>query len=77
MPVARRHLEILAGGLVRSWKRGLAQDSSLLSALSPVSFAGICLTLLPWLFTGGTLALHHPFDAEVFARQRRDERAAR
>ena len=76
LPVARRHLEFLAGGLGALLEARLEQDASLLSALLPTSFAGICLTLVPWLLTGGTLSLHHPFDAEAFARQRRDERAS-
>ena len=76
VPVARRHLELLAGGLCALFESRIEQDAGVLSAIAPASFAGICLTLVPWLLTGGTLALHHPFDAEVFARQRRDERAA-
>ncbi len=76
MPVARRHLELLAGGLCALLESRMEQDASVLSAISPSSFAGICLTLVPWLLSGGTLSLHHPFDADSFARQRRDERAA-
>ena len=76
LPVARRHLELLAGGLSAFLEGRLEQDASLLSAVPPASFAGLCLTLVPWLLAGGTLALHHPFDADVFARQRRNERAA-
>jgi hypothetical protein len=76
VPVARRHLELLAGGLCVLLEGRLEQDASVLSSIAPSSFAGICLTLVPWLLTGGTLSLHHPFDGEVFARQRRDERAA-
>ena len=74
VPVARRHLELLAGGLGVLLESRLEQDASVLSAIAPASFAGICLTLVPWLLTGGTLVLHHPFDAEIFARQRRDDR---
>jgi hypothetical protein len=74
VPVARRHLEFLAGGLPVLLEGRLEQDASVLSTIAPASFAGVCLTLVPWLLTGGTLALHHPFDAEVFARQRRDWR---
>ena len=29
--------------------------------------------ILPWLLTGGTLVLHHPFAPAVFARQRAEE----
>jgi len=75
VPVARRHLELLAGGLCALFESGLEQDAGVVSAIAPASFAGICLTLVPWLLTGGTLSLHHPFDADIFARQRRDARA--
>ena len=76
VPVARRHLELLAGGLCALFESRMEQDASVLSAVAPSSFAGICLTLVPWLLSGGTLSFHHPFDADVFARQRRDDRAA-
>jgi hypothetical protein len=32
--------------------------------------------MIPWLLIGGTLALHHPFDDEVFLSQARDEQCA-
>jgi len=72
--VARNHLELLAGGLCVLLESRLQQDTCLLSTLAPASFAGLCLTFLPWLLTGGTLVLHHPFDVNVLARQRHDER---
>jgi len=34
-----------------------------MSAFAPSSFAGVTSSLLVWLLSGGTLALHHPFDA--------------
>lgn len=76
LPVARRHLELLAGGLGAFLESRLEQDAVVLSAIPPASYAGLCLTLVPWLLAGGTLILHHPFDAEIFARQRREHRAA-
>jgi hypothetical protein len=30
--------------------------------------------VLPWLLAGGTLVLHHPFDAAILAKTRHDER---
>ena len=74
LPVARNHLELLAGGLCVFLESRLEPDAAILSTIAPASFGGICLTLLPWLLAGGTLALHHPFDAAILARQRRDER---
>jgi AMP-binding enzyme len=74
VPVARRHLEFLAGGLGVLLESRLEPAANVLSTIAPASFAGLCLTLMPWLFTGGTLALHHPFDAGTLARQRREHR---
>ena len=74
VPVARNHAELFAGGLAVIAESAIAEGSIILSAIAPSSFAGICMTLLPWLLCGGTLVLHHPFDAAVFARQRRQER---
>ena len=72
MPVARNHLEAVAGGLGVALEGRLAQDARILSAVVPSSFAGLSLTFTPWLLSAGTLSLHHPFDAEVLLQQRRD-----
>ena len=50
----------------------IGQDGVILSGVAPASFAGLCLGLLPWALSGATLALHHPFDTTVLARQRRE-----
>jgi len=73
LPVARNHAELLAGGLAVLLEIVLAEQSNILSTIAPSSFAGICLTLLPWLLSGGTLVLHHPFDPSILVRQRREE----
>jgi hypothetical protein len=73
VPVARRHLELLAGGMCILSEARFPPFGSVLSTIAPTSFAGLSLTLVPWLLTGGTLVLHHGFDAELFAGQRRDE----
>ena len=69
VPVARNHLELLAGGLGVLLESRLAQDGIVLSTLAPASFAGLCMTLLPWLLCGGTLLLHHPFDPAALVGQ--------
>jgi len=74
LPVARNHPELLAGGLDVLLETRIAKDSNILSTLAPSSFAGISLTLLPWLLSGGALVLHHAFDPDILARQRRDDR---
>src|ERR1700733_8925857 len=73
-PVARRHLELLAGGMCVLSEGRFQPYANILSTIAPASFAGISLTLVPWLLTGGTLILHHAFDADLFAMQQRDER---
>lgn len=73
VPVARNHAELLAGGLAVVLESGLAENANILSTIPPASFAGLCLTLLPWLLGGGTLVLHHPFDVGVWIRQRRED----
>ena len=70
--VARSHGEVFAGGLAVLLEGGLKQNTNIISAYAPASFAGVSLTLVPWLLSGGTLVLHHPFDPEIFDRQRRE-----
>ncbi len=67
--VARNHRELIAGGLAVFLEGGLARDAAILSAIPIGSFAGIALTVVPWLLAGGTLALHHGFDPAAFAEQ--------
>jgi hypothetical protein len=69
LPVARSHAELIAGGLAIVLESGIRQDAALLSTLAMSSFAGLATAMMPWLIRGGTLALHHPFDPEVFAAQ--------
>jgi hypothetical protein len=74
VPVARSHAEMLAGGLAVFLESGLAQNAHILSTIVPSSVAGICLTLLPWALCGGTLVLHHPFDAATLGGQMQEQR---
>ena len=73
VPVARNHLEAVAGGLGVALEGRLAQDARILSAIVPASFAGLSLTFTPWLLSAGTLSLHHPFDDEILVQQRRGD----
>ena len=45
----------------------------MMSAFAPSSFAGLTSSLLIWLLSGGTLALHHPFDGDVLEQQINDD----
>jgi non-ribosomal peptide synthetase component E (peptide arylation enzyme) len=72
--MARSHLELIAGGLATVLEGGLRQETHMLCACAIGSFAGLALTITPWLLTGGALSLHHGFDASSFASQCRDDR---
>jgi AMP-binding enzyme len=73
VPVARSHFELLAAGAAVALESRVEHNAVLLSSLTLPSLAGLALAVVPWLLVGGTLALHHPFDDEVFLQQARDE----
>src|SRR6185436_6619030 len=68
-PVPRAHLGLIAGGLAMSLESDVPQGATVLSAFSPMSFAGLASSLAIWLLSGGTLVLHHPFDEEALEQQ--------
>jgi hypothetical protein len=68
-PVARNHAELATGGQAVFLESGITNDAQLLSTIPICSFAGISVTILPWLLSGGTLHLHHGFDPDAFAEQ--------
>jgi len=68
-PVPRTHLNLIAGGLALSLESDVPQGSTIMSAFAPSSFAGLTSSLVMWLLSGGTLALHHPFDDDVLEQQ--------
>jgi hypothetical protein len=70
--VPRTHLNLIAGGLAVFLESDVPQGSRVISAFAPSSFAGLASSLLVWLLSGGTLALHHPFDGEVLEQQIND-----
>ena len=69
MPMARSHVELVAAGLETFLETGAALEIQQLSTIPIGSFAGIALTVMPWLLSGGTLHLHHGFDPDAFAAQ--------
>ena len=69
VPVARSHAELIAGGLGVQLEARIETGASILGTLAIGSFAGLATTLVPWLMTGGTLALHQPFAPDAFAAQ--------
>ena len=68
-PIARNHIELVAGGLEIFLAADIVADTPQLSTIPIGSFAGVALTLLPWLLSGGTQHLHHGFDPDAFAAQ--------
>jgi hypothetical protein len=67
-PVPRAHLQPDRRGLAISLEN-VPQGATMLSAFSPMSFAGLASSLVVWLLSGGTLVLHHPFDEEVLEQE--------
>jgi hypothetical protein len=67
--VPRTHLNLIAGGLALSLESDLPQGANVMSAFAPCSFGGLTASLVVWLLSGGTLALHHPFDADLLEQQ--------
>lgn len=67
--VARSDAQLIAGGLAILLESRIPQYGAILSTIPLCSFAGIAMTLVPWLLVGGTLVLHHPFDCAAFVEQ--------
>lgn len=67
--VPRTHLQMISGGLAVFLESGITQGAVVLAAIQPSSFAGFSSALVTWLLSGGALALHHPFDEDILARQ--------
>lgn len=72
--VARSHAQLVAGGLATILEGGLEPEAVLLGCHATSSFAGLAATVLPWLLVGGTLSLHHGFDAAAFEAQCQEDR---
>jgi hypothetical protein len=70
--VPRTHMSLIAGGLALSLESDAPQGAAIMSAFAPSSFAGLAASLAMWLLSGGSLALHHPFDDDVLTQQIRE-----
>ncbi|MBV9262602.1 MAG: acyl--CoA ligase [Pseudolabrys sp.] len=68
-PAIRNHQQLMAAGLAVFLESGLADGAALVSAIPISSLAGLASTLLPWLLSGGSLALAYPFDPMAFVSQ--------
>jgi len=71
--VRHSHAELVAAGNAIVAEAALAPGSAMLGALATSSFAGLGSLIIPWLITGGRLALHQPFSPEAFLAQLNDE----
>jgi acyl-CoA synthetase (AMP-forming)/AMP-acid ligase II len=72
LPALRNHAQLVAGGLNVYASAGMAADATLLSATPLASFAGLCVSLMPWLLSGGRLVLQQPFDPATFVAAMQD-----
>jgi len=70
--VPRTHLSLIAGGLALSLESDVPQGATLMSAFAPSSFAGLASSVVTWLLSGGTLIMHHPFEADVLEQDMRE-----
>jgi hypothetical protein len=70
--VPRTHLSLIAGGLALSLESDVPQGATLMSGFAPSSFAGLASSVVTWLLSGGTLAMHHPFEADVLEQDIRE-----
>jgi hypothetical protein len=70
---ARGQTALLVGGLAVVLEADLPRHARLLNTMLPSSFAALATAVVPWILTGGTLTLHHPFDASILAAQMRAE----
>lgn len=74
-PTERTAAELLVAGLAVVVETELPRSAVILGTMLLSSSAAVACTLMPWLITGGTLALHQPFDAHALAAQMRDVHA--
>ncbi|MCP9626785.1 acyl--CoA ligase [Rhodopseudomonas palustris] len=70
--IPRTHLHMIAGGLAVFLESRVPQGAMLMSAQTLSSFAGLASSMVTWLLSGGTLALHHPFDEALLESEIRE-----
>jgi len=69
VPVARSHAEVVMAGLEPMLEGRFDPTKTILSSLCLGSAAGLAATVVPWLLSHATLALHHPFDPLAMRQQ--------
>jgi AMP-binding enzyme len=66
--VGRSHTQWIAAGCAVMLEARIASGETIVSTLPPASLAGIASTFVPWLLTGGTLALVHGYSPPALAQ---------
>jgi hypothetical protein len=69
IPVARSHAEVVMAGLEPMLEGRFEPKATIVSSLCLGSTAALAATLVPWLLSHATLALHHPFDPLAMRQQ--------
>lgn len=67
--VLRDHAQLLAGGVLVQHRATIQPRDVIVSTIPVTSFAGLAISVVPWLLCTGTLILHHPFEPDVLAWQ--------
>lgn len=75
LPTERTAAELLVSGLAVVVEAEIPRSATILGTMLLSSSAAVSCTLMPWLITGGTLALHQPFDPQALAAQMQDLRS--
>jgi non-ribosomal peptide synthetase component E (peptide arylation enzyme) len=75
-PVARSHNHCIAAGLATVLEARMEPGDTVLSAMLPSSLGVVAAAFVPWLLTGGALALAQPFDGGRFTALATATRAA-
>jgi AMP-binding enzyme len=66
--VGRAHAQWIAAGFAVMLEARIAPGETIVSTLPPASLAGIASAFVPWLLTGGTLALVHGYSPPALAQ---------
>jgi non-ribosomal peptide synthetase component E (peptide arylation enzyme) len=74
--VPRSHNQWIAAGMMQVLEAGLERGVSILTPYPLTGLVPIGAFFVPWLLTGGTLCLHHPFDVPAFVSQLRDDKVS-
>lgn len=72
-PVPRSHNQWIAAGMMNLLEADIDGSSVLLNPYPLTGLVPIGGFMLPWLLSGATLHLHHPFDLSVFVGQLESE----